>query len=160
MTSWTFDSDMEGWTNLIGGVFTWNAAGYSGGGVKGNNVQDGRGIQIDIASTPVITGDPLSFRCRVIGEGDIEDDVRMTMVTSGGSCEHTFPSDGVVDYDSGWVLISGTMITDTDVDHIDIEVHGFSINVADVYIDDVFFLETEADAGYTHSSGGIPGAII
>ena len=73
---------------------------------------------------------------------------------------HQFTPGATLDYDSGWIRVSGTITADETVTILQIVAGGVGGNCL-IYIDNVYFLESDLGAsGFTRSAGGVPGSIL
>lgn len=154
MASWTFDSDAEGW----GGAGSWTGAdGHGPGCMTGEPSIGSLSIAIDAA-------DPVSFWYRVIiPEDGSAGEVILSLLGSGTG---GFQIDEIIEvaavpYDSGWVKKSGVGGNTGTVTALQFNVTLPGAELGDAYFDTVYVAEAEPDTyGYTHSAGGIPGAVL
>lgn len=162
MASYTFPGNAQGWTGM-----TWTGVdGSPGLGCLERESASFGGASIGSLSIPVIAGQPLSFRVRVIaGAEDDTGSIVCTLTASDGvgplgvaTNTITIPS---LPYDSNWQIISGVFTGSSTVTQLAVT---FSPSVETLEaiqrLDNVYVAESEGiNYTLTRSAGGIPGSV-
>lgn len=171
MTSWLFDSNLEGWSMTAGNApaIAWNGA--NGSPFPGCIFADGsvtpfKYLEVSLTglSIPVLIGDPLSFR------------VRLTGSNPGGNCAFPVYNGGFlgsafnasnppfVGGDTGWVEVTGTISSNGTVAAVYLRV-GTPLGIdtlTGVYLDSIYLAESPPGGPFdlARSAGGIPGSVM
>ena len=162
MTSWTFAAGAESWTTP-GGSFQWNATeGIVPGCLWVNNAGGDEVTELTISPVTPVMDDPFSLWARVTAntpESTPNDNMTIQFAFGANGASHLFEADGILGYDSGWVRIAGVVTNDSEVTLLQIAAQALTGGL-DVYIDNVFFLESDGlSYGFPRSAGGVPGSI-
>ena len=175
--SYTFDSDVEGWTEVIyaagATVFSWDASHGSpdngclklampdGGGFENENNQ-GRLI-VSFSEQETQNTDPVTFKYRINNTGVSR---TFTVTLDLKNTSTVMFSDNVtpvVTGDSGWLTFSSTVDDAYTLDNLTLDVNsndGVNDDIGDyIFYVDTFGLTAVSGFGYSHSTTGIPGSI-
>lgn len=161
MGNWTFGASAQGWSTggfLFNGGEGYPTPGCLAGAGNIDTALDG----LSIAAEP---GDPWSMRVRFVGHGGFDPPQSVAVefeVFAEGAWQLLY-SDSVFEFlsstaDSGWLALTGTLPAGP----IE-QLHVIFIGLAEAtgYLDAIYIAESPpAPNSLTHSSGGIPGAVL
>lgn len=160
MANYTFSINEQGWDTSS---FSWtNTDGSPGLGCLVAGDPDGvTNVGTSLAvSTAVSSGDPISFRVRILANSGDLGTVYCTL-SADSSVLAELVSITALPFDSGWLTVSGTMTTTETVDTFSFAAAAADGIIFIVYLDSIYIAEAPPGAeGYRHSAGGIPGAVL
>jgi len=160
MSFWNFLTDVESWT----GSAAWTGSeGHPAGCLSGGNGFD----QGRVVSIVTVDTDPCSMWYRVksttddsLAAGTIIVRLSANAVTRLEVEIEIAVEQAGLPYDTGWLKTSGLLANET-VTGLSIVTDAGTSNGYTVYVDTVYVAEAEPGGSeFTHSAGGVPGAVM